>query len=559
MCQVQPSFLFSLLAVIVSHGIAPPEKPARSGKGTAGNVLSTFWAEELTKNQIISAQWSFSVKKLTKNHYNAKANCFNGDDDSYSCGESKLKGQVQLFTMKSEQTTTAVNQRSVLLTATLTSFLAPFMGSSVNIALPTIGREFSMNAVLLSWVTTAYLLAAAVCLVPFGRIADIYGRKRVYSTGMVVFTFTSLLSAFVRSPFELIALRVLHGVGSAMIFSTGVAILTSVFPAGERGKVLGINVASVYFGLSVGPFLGGFLTEHFGWRSIFLSTIIPALLILFFIFTKIEGEWAEAKGERFDGAGTVMYCLTMVALIYGLSLLPLILGAGMILIGVLGIIAFVKWELRLDSPVLAVNIFKENSVFKYSNVAAFINYSATFATGFILSLYLQYVKGLSPRGAGSIMIAQPIVMAIVSPYAGRLSDRIQPRIVASIGMALLTIGLFWFSFLSKSSSLHIIVLNLLLHGLGLGLFSSPNTNAVMGSVERKFFGVASGTLGTMRLTGMMFSMGIAMLIFSLYIGRVEITPACYPQFLKSVKMVFAIFTGLCFSGIFASLARGNMR
>jgi MFS family permease len=228
-------------------------------------------------------------------------------------------------------------------------------------------------------------------------------------------------------------------------------------------------------------------------------------------------------------------------------------------VGFSGIFGFLKWELGLDSPILAVNIFKDNPVFKYSNVAAFINYSATFATGFILSLYLQYVKGLSPRGAGSIMMAQPVVMAFVSPYAGRLSDRVPPRIVASVGMALLTVGLIWFSFLSESSSLTTIAFNLLLHGFGLALFSSPNTNAVMGSVEKKFFGVASGTLGTMRLTGMMFSMGIAMLIFSVYIGRVEITPACYPQFLKSAKMIFAIFAGLCFTGVFASLARGKVR
>lgn len=451
-----------------------------------------------------------------------------------------------------------VNKNSVLLIATVTSFLAPFMGSSVNIALPTIGREFSMNAVVLSWVTTAYLLAVAVSLVPFGRIGDIYGRRRIYTSGMVVFTLASLCSVFAASPLELICFRVLHGIGSAMIFSTGVAILTSVFPTGERGRILGINVASVYFGLSVGPFLGGFLTEHFGWRSIFLTTVILGSMVSIFIITKLKGEWADAKGEKFDGIGSIMYGLTIVAIMYGFSLLPAISGGGIILVGFLGVLAFISWEIKVESPILAIQLFQQNAVFTFSNLAAFVNYSATFATGFILSLYLQYLKGLSPHSAGLILISQPVVMALFSPLAGRISDRVQPRIVASIGMALLTIGLFLFVFLSEKSTLRFIVANLTLHGFGLALFSSPNTNAVMGSVEKRLFGVASGTLGTMRVTGMMFSMGITMLIFSLFIGRVEITPTCYPQFLKSVKMIFAIFTALCFCGIFASLARGKV-
>ena len=448
-------------------------------------------------------------------------------------------------------------KKYALLIATLASFLTPFMGSSVNIALPAIGKEFSMDSVLLSWISTAYLLALATLLVPFGRIADIYGRKKIFTAGMLIFLVSSCLTASSTSAQELIAFRVLHGIGSAMIFSTSLAILTSVYPSGERGRVLGINVASVYFGLSVGPFLGGLLKEYFGWRSIFLAAVPLAVIIIYLLFTKLEGDWAEAKGEKFDFVGALIYCFSIVAIMYGFSLLPSVLGLGVVLGGIIGIAAFLQWEIRVDYPVLAIGMLKKNTVLTFSSLAAFINYSATFATGFILSLYLQYIKGLNPHYAGLVLISQPVVMALFSPFAGRLSDRFEPRIVASSGMGLITAGLLLFMFLDEKTTLGFIIITLILSGLGFAFFSSPNTNAVMSSVEKRFFGIASGILATMRSTGMTFSMGITMLIFGLYIGRVEITPQCYPQFLKSAKVIFMIFTVLSFGGIFASLARGG--
>ncbi len=450
-------------------------------------------------------------------------------------------------------------KNSALLVAAMASFLTPFMGSSVNIALPSIGREFAMDAVLLSWVATSYLLAAAMFLVPFGRMADIHGRKRIFTYGMLVYTASSFLSAVATSGIVLISFRVLNGIGSAMIFGTGVAILTSVFPPRERGKALGINVASVYLGLSLGPFLGGFLTQYLGWRSIFLINVPLGLLIIAVVLWKLKGEWAEAEGEKFDFTGSIIYSLTLVAIMYGISLLPSVQGALLVLIGILSLSAFVKWEMKVESPVFNINILRDNKVFALSNLAALINYSATFAVGFLISLYLQYVRGFSPQDAGLILVSQPIVMALFSPSAGRLSDRVEPRIVASAGMALTTMGLFLFTFLNENTPLGSILTSLVLLGFGFALFSSPNTNAVMGSVEKRYYGVASATLGTMRLTGQVFSMGIAMMIFAIYIGRVQITPEYYPLFLKSMKSAFAIFAVLCFGGIFASLARGRTR
>jgi MFS family permease len=243
---------------------------------------------------------------------------------------------------------------------------------------------------------------------------------------------------------------------------------------------------------------------------------------------------------------------------YGLSLLPGPLGAVLIAAGVAGLGIFVAWELRSRTPVLNIHLFAHNRPFAFSNLAALINYSATSAVTFLLSLYLQYIKALTPQQAGLVLIAQPIVQATFSPVAGRLSDRIEPRIVASLGMAITAIGLGLLILISATTPLWTIVARLLLLGFGFALFSSPNMNAIMGSVDRLFYGIASGTLATMRLIGQMLSQGIATLLFALFIGRVEITPEAYPLFLASARMAFTVFAALCVGGIFASLTRGKI-
>jgi len=448
----------------------------------------------------------------------------------------------------------------VLLVATITSFLFPFASSAVNIALPTIGRELSLDAVMLGWVATAYLLSSATFLVPFGRIADIYGRKKIFTFGIVVLTLSSLLSGVANSATMLISCRVFQGVGGAMLAGTAVALLTTVFPANERGKVLGINVAATYIGLSLGPVLGGILTYHLGWRSIFFLSALLGLVIIGVVLWKLKGEWTGAKGERFDFTGSVIYSLGLVALVYGFTLLPAMSGVGLIIGGAIGLLAFTRWEMRTRSPVLDINLFRNSKTFAFSNLAALINYSATFAVSFLVSLYLQYVKGFNPENAGLILVAMPAMQAIFSPLAGRLSDRVEPRLIASAGMALTTVGLVIFIFLNEATPLGLITSNLLLMGLGFALFSSPNTNAVMSSAPNTAYGVASATLATMRQIGMVLSMGIAMLMFTLYnIGRVQITPEYYPLFQQSMKTAFIIFAVLCFGGIFASLARGKVR
>lgn len=223
------------------------------------------------------------------------------------------------------------------------------------------------------------------------------------------------------------------------------------------------------------------------------------------------------------------------------------------------LLLFIRWEIKVENPLLDINLFRNNKVFAFSNLAALINYSATFAVAFLLSLYLQYIKALSPQKAGLILTLQPVVMAIFSPNAGKLSDRFEPGIIVSFSMALTDISLLLFIFLNFKTSIGFVVIGLILLGIGLAFFSSPNTNAVMSSVERRIYGVASATVGTMRMLGMTLSMGLAMLIFAIYIGKVQITPEYYSLLLTSIKTAFVIFAILCFVGIFVSLARGKVQ
>jgi len=353
--------------------------------------------------------------------------------------------------------------------------------------------------------------------------------------------------------------RIFQGLGNAMVFATGMAILVSVYPPNERGRVIGINAAFVYIGLSSGPFLGGLLTQYLTWRSVFLFTIPVNILILFLIFSRLKGEWMDARGEKFDLTGSLIYAVSVVSLVFGISLLPEIKGIWVTIIGVIGFIFFAKWELRTHFPIFEIRLFMTNRVFTFSCLAAMINYAATYALTFLMSIYLQHIGALSPQVTGMILIVQPIIMVIISPYAGKLSDRVEPSIIATAGMTISAIGLFLLIFLGMQTSFVYIISCLLILGVGFGAFTSPNTNAILSAVDKRFLGTASGTAQTMRTLGMTLSMGIATILFSVFIGRVKITPALYPQLLKAVSTAFGLFTGLCLIGIFASMVRGNLR
>jgi len=452
-----------------------------------------------------------------------------------------------------------VNRTLLLAITMVANFFNPFTGAAVNIALPRISAELHLDAVAMSWVTMAYLLASAVMLVPLGKVADRWGRKTVFLIGNIVFMVASFLCAAATSGEFLIAMRILQGLGTSMMVTTSMAILMSAFPPKERGKVIGMNVASVYLGLSAAPVLGGILTQSLGWRSLFIINGSVSVFVAVAIFVAIRTEWKESENGRFDWSGSLLYVLSLILLMYGFSKIPETFALVMTAAGLIGLYSFIRMEVKVKFPVLDVSMFRDNIVYALSNLSAFINYAATFAVSFVLSLYLQYAKHLTPREAGMLLMAQPVLMAMVSVFSGRLSDRFNPKWLASTGMGISVVGLSMLAFLTIDSTNAYILSALGILGFGFGLFSSPNTNVVMSSVENKHYGVASATLATMRNLGMMFSMAIASLSVHIFIGNRALGDSTIPDFMHSSKVIFLLFSVLCIVGVFTSLRNSTRK
>ncbi len=438
--------------------------------------------------------------------------------------------------------------------AALSGFLTSSSLSTVGVAVPAIAKELAMDALTSGWVLTSFLLACTVFLVPMGRVADMKGRRKVFASGNALFVASSMLCGLSTSAEMMLGLRFAQGVGGAMIFATGVALVSSVFPPHERGRALGLYTSSVYVGLTTGPLIGGALTGLLNWRYVFFFNVPLGCAIIALTLSKLRGEWVEARGEGLDVVGSVAYGLATTMLVTGLSLKSL---AGVAL-GVALLAAFVLWELRERWPVLEVRLFK-NVTFTFSNLAALINYSATYAISYALSLYLQHVRGLPPHHAGVVLTAQPAVQALVSPFAGYVADRAEPRVVASIGMALTAMGIWSLSGIGLETSAEAIIASLIVVGVGLGLFVSPNTKAIMNSVPSKFYGVASAMTATMRNMGQAMSMAITTLLMASFLGAgVHLEPSVYPIFVECLKTTFQVFSGMCVAGVVASLARGSL-
>lgn len=445
----------------------------------------------------------------------------------------------------------------VLFITTVSAFCTSFSGSSVNVALPLIGSEFHLGGVALNWVVTAFVLMSSILVMPMGRLGDLYGRQNLFRWGIGLYGLGSAAAFFSPDAAWLIVARAVTGIGGSMVFGTATALLVSAYPPAQRGRVLGINVAMVYFGLSAGPPLGGLITQVWGWRGLFAVHFSLALVVAVLMAWKLRGNDQEHRDGGFDLIGSGLFAIGLTLLLLGVSNLPGPWGLG--LTTAAGVVLGVFWwyESRVPNPVLPVTLFTTNRTFAFSNIAALISYSATFAVAFFLSLYLQSVRGLSPAMTGMLLLAQPLVQAVFSPLTGRLSDKVSPGRLASVGMGLTTLGLVALAFLDGSTPLGWVLTALVLLGLGFALFSSPNTNAVMGSVERRDLGIASATLSSMRSVGMMLSMGLALVLMSLLLGTAGVTAATIEAFLSAQKLAFAISAVLCAVGIGASLARGT--
>jgi EmrB/QacA subfamily drug resistance transporter len=452
------------------------------------------------------------------------------------------------------------NGLPILLVVAATSFLGTFLISSVNIALPAIGSDFSFSAVGLSWIVTSFLLATALFMLPAGAWGDRYGSSRLFKMGLLLFTLSSLFCWLAPGGWWLIAARFLQGVGAAFTNTTGQVLLVSSFPAHKRGQVLGISVSAVYAGLALGPLLGGILTLYAGWRSLFLiATLLGFTTLLLTLFRLKEPVKKRSHSSQSDAKGTLLFMGGLTALVYGSTLIPSIAGWSLMSGALLLLWFFWEHEKRTEHPLFEVSLFTHNRLFTYSSLSALINYTATFAIVFFLSLYLQKIQGLSPRDAGAVIIAQPLMMTLFSPVVGRLSDRIEPRYFATAGMAICSSGLAMLALIGSQTPIWVIIAILVWVGLGFALFSSPNMNTIMGSVMHSHYGQASGLAASMRVFGQIISMSVVTLLFTLYFGDLTVEAVEEHTFLTTMRIGFCIFALIGIPGIFFSYNRGDLR
>ena len=451
------------------------------------------------------------------------------------------------------------DEKKIFIAVLITSFMGPFMGSSINIAIPTMAAEFAVPAQELSWVVTAYLLGSVALLVPFGRLADIVGRRHLYAIGTIAVALMTFLAGLMQSVPSLVFFRLLQGLALATIFSTGMAMLVASHAPKERGRVIGYSAAATYIGLSLGPILGGLITQYLGWRLIFFlsaaANIVSALVAL-----RVKGEWYGERNGGMDYLGCVLYSAASTMILYGLSayashpVMRYVFFGGLLLLA-----AFVYEQLRAKAPLIDISLFR-STIFAMSNLAALLNYSATFAISFLLSLYLQLIRGFDASTAGLFMLLQPMMMALLSPLAGTLSDKHEPRLVASAGMAITAIGIFGFSFLDTQMPMVLVGGIFLFIGTGFAFFSSPNSNAIMGAVSPRFYGVASSMLSLMCISGQAISMSVVTLLLAVYTASTvaaSASPAYLSDLLQAIQLIFRILAVTCVFGVAASLARGN--
>jgi len=448
---------------------------------------------------------------------------------------------------------------AILFTVCIVQFMAPFMLTAVGVALPSLGRELSATAMQLSLVEQLYVLALAMTMLTFGRLGDIKGQRAVLLAGLLAFTALTLSLGFAPSVEMVMAQRFFQGIGAAMMLSGSLALVAAAYPPHMRARKIGLVSACTYAGLSLGPVAGGFVTGHFGWRGVFLMSaplgLAASIMCLFFM----RPGKVNAAADRLDWRGSLAYALSVGLFMAGAAHAgqsPL--GYAMLAAGVAGLIVFMRLESRLRSPLLDVTLLTKNRFFALSCLAALGNYAATFGVTFLMSLYLQYVKGLPPRQAGLILLTQPVCQIAASLLSGRLAERFETSKLATTGILASAAGLaLGAATIGPDTPLWLLYAELALIGTGFGIFITPNSTAIMGSVPKRQFGVASGMVGTMRTLGMAVSMTAVTLIFSLYLGGRAVSAATLPGFVDSMRMglwAFAAFAGL---GVLVSFGRGR--
>jgi EmrB/QacA subfamily drug resistance transporter len=446
--------------------------------------------------------------------------------------------------------------------------MAPLDGSILSVALPAIGKDLRLSFEGTLWVQASYLLAMAVLLVPMGRLADQYGRMRIYLAGTALFMLGSIGAAVSTGANGIVLSRVLQGCGGSMLGTSATAIVVSAFPPNMRGRAMGINVMSVYVGLSLGPPLGGFLVENFSWHWIFLINIPIGAATLLWGWRLRKAVKEQLEERRMDVAGALLLGAAMLTLILPLTLhsrwgweSPITWAC--LAVSAISFAAFVSREKKAPDPLLDMDLLRRNPPFALGNLAALLNYLAIHAVGLLTSVWLQLVQGMTAGHAGWLMLGAPVMQSAVSPLAGRLADRMGERALTAFGTFMTGLGMALLAIFSGGAGMPAVVGALMVVGLGMASFSAPNTSAVMGSVERHHLGLASAFLGLMRVSGMVLSVALLGGLAARRLGPggwqslLEHGPggpgaAAFVQGYRA-----AMLTGACFSllAVFACLAK----
>ena len=440
-------------------------------------------------------------------------------------------------------------EKSVILLAAVVSYVGAFL-ANISVALPLIARELAMSNILQNWVATIFLLSIAALSIPLGKLTSKYGLKKSLLIGIIFTLIGVIISCFSNTSYMLLFSRVVQGIGIAIINVASMALIVSAVPPETREQALGLNIAGVYIGLSSAPVIGGFVIYYLGWQSVFY-VMLPFLLVSAYLCYALDDEWTMYDGS-IDKLGSLIYMFGILLFVYGFTIINTSLGIILLVIGLALLICFAYIELRIDNPVFEVRLFK-NARFSSSNLASLISYLATFVITYIVTYHFQYIMGLDSQMSGLLLIVTPVMMAIIAPISGRISDKIDPQKLAAIGMGFVTVAILILCFLDETTPLYLIIIAMFLQGLGYGLFSTPNTNAIMSSVPKEETGTASASLAAMRVIGQTLSIGLLTVIFAYIMGNVPIVPENYPLLMASSRISCIVSAILCVIAVCASL------
>lgn len=444
-----------------------------------------------------------------------------------------------------------------LIIVCLGSIIGPLGMASVNIAIPDMAADLQANAKMVSWLPTLFILSSVMFMLPAGKLADNFGRKRIYTYGLALNAFSSFMCGLGDSIEWVLFWRFVQGAASSMIFATGIAIISSVTPSHKRGAALGLASACIYIGLTVAPAVGGWFTELWGWRAVFLFQVPIVIALLILIKMRLEGEWKNDDKTKFDWWGTGIFAVFSSSLVYGLSILPSVLGIVMLVLAALSLGLFVLHQSRSRKPLIRIQMFRDSRVFSMSLSTSLLMYASNFPLVFLMSLYLQYVKGFSPSHAGQVILLQALSMAILAPISGKLADKFQARLVATLGCVVVGVGLAVLSMINTETSILYIATSLLLIGIGFGLFSTPNNNAIMGAVKPDEVGVASASLNLSRTIGNLFGMSLVNLMVHFYIGDAQFSAEQNPALIQTFDMALLMSLSFVVVACVLSALRGK--